>query len=85
MRTGGARLSTSQWVGMIGARTINDRSKNMKIKINSAKDHLMWYANKIGEIIPVERVDDKYYWCREDAGFINIVHRVDASVVDKSQ
>lgn len=52
-----------------------------QVIIEKAKDPLMWYADKIGQTIPVEREDDQYYWAREDAGFINIILKDDAREV----
>lgn len=45
----------------------------------------MWYRNKIGQILNVERIDNEYFWCREDAGYINIVHRSDAEIIKEGE
>ena len=56
--------------------------KNVKaIKIVKCDDPLMWYANKIGHNIPLIREDIDGYWCREDAGYVNVVKKSDAVTI----
>lgn len=57
----------------------------MKIKIIQLSSSSMWYRNKIGQILNVERIDNEYFWCREDAGYINIVHRSDAEIIKEGE
>ena len=51
------------------------------ILITHCTDPLMWYANRLGEIVPFVRSDEEHYWSREDAGYLNIVHKKDAMLV----
>lgn len=43
----------------------------------------MWYIDKVGQELNVVRVDQEYFWCREDLGYLNIVHRCDAEIVNE--
>ena len=51
-----------------------------KAKVIKAKDSFLWYAHKVGEIIEIERETYDFYWAREDAGYINIVHKDDIHI-----
>jgi hypothetical protein len=45
----------------------------------------MWYRDKIGEVVPLakhEYADSDIYWSREPAGYLNIVKKQDAQVID---
>ena len=65
----------------------------MKILINKSTSSTAWYASRIGETLPVERVEinrhpsqgipDDVYWCREGGRYncINYVRASDATVV----
>lgn len=55
------------------------------IKIIKCSDSLVWYATKVGETVVLERETVDYYWAREPAGYINIVHKQDAEVIDESE
>ena len=57
----------------------------MQIKIIKLSSNSMWYRDKIGEILNVERIDKEYFWCREDAGYINIVNRSDAEIINEGE
>ena len=54
----------------------------MRIYIKSAKDHKFWYANSLGNTyaIIVENKDE--YVVRDNEGYLNIVLKEDAEVVD---
>ena len=52
------------------------------VEIVDAKDSLLWYAQHIGKRFAVIREEDYYYWTREPAGYLNFIHKCDASVVD---
>lgn len=45
-------------------------------------DPLMWYARLIGQKVPIIREEGEYYWSREPAGFLNIVHKSDVTVCE---
>ncbi len=53
----------------------------MVIRITGCRDSLMWYAKLVGHEFPVQAEDSEGYWCREPAGFLNVVRRGDAEVV----
>ena len=57
----------------------------MKILITSCSKAHYWYANFIGETKDVIRVCDEYYWAREPAGYINIIEKRDAEIVECTQ
>lgn len=52
------------------------------LHIHAVKDPLMWYANKAGENVQFVREDDEYYWSRDNGGYLNIVHKTDAIIVE---
>lgn len=56
----------------------------MEVVIVKCNDPLLWYANIVGQRVVVERVDE-YYWSRDRSGYINIIHKHDAEVVDGEQ
>ena len=59
-----------------------------KIKIISCHGSSMWYENKVGQILPLVRrasFTSDVYWCQEDAGFLNIVKKIDAEIVDEKE
>lgn len=58
------------------------------LKIISCSDSLMWYRNKVGEVVTLakpEHADPDIYWSREPAGYLNIVKKRDAEVVEVSE
>jgi hypothetical protein len=42
----------------------------------------MWYAGLVGEEVPFLREEHDCYLSREPAGYVNIVRKADACVVD---
>jgi len=44
-----------------------------ELQIRRCGDPSMWYANRVGEWIPVERLDRDGIWAREPAGYLNII------------
>jgi|694.fasta_scaffold07822_23 hypothetical protein len=60
----------------------------MQIKIISHGDGIVWYANHVGKVFDVVREDREtsdVFWAREPEGFINIVYKKDAQIVQESQ
>ena len=53
-----------------------------KLKIVQCNDGMMWYADKVGELVPYLRTFDDCYMSREPAGFSNIVKLEDADLVE---
>ncbi len=56
-----------------------------KIKIIDCSDSLMWYRDKVGELVEFVREDKDFLWSREDAGYLNIVKKQDGQIVDDSE
>lgn len=56
------------------------------LKIIKCSDHMMWYSDLIGEIVPLLGTDidmkGPIYWSREPAGYKNMVFETDAVVVE---
>ena len=52
-----------------------------KLKIVKCNDPLMWYSDKIGELVPYLGDTGSEYRSREGAGYVNFVKREDAEVV----
>jgi len=58
------------------------------LKIISCSDRMMWYRNKVGEVVTLakpEHADPDIYWSREPAGYLNIVKKRDAEVIEVSE
>lgn len=55
-------------------------NKKYAIKILRCSDPNLWYANKVGQTVPLY-ADREDFWSREDAGYYNIVFRKDAELV----
>jgi len=55
-----------------------------KLLIKSCYDNRKWYANKIGQLVPLlgEEHGHYEYRSRQDDGYINYVHKEDAVVVE---
>lgn len=53
-----------------------------KIKILKISYSYLWYKNKLNKVLDVVRETKEYYWCREDEGYLNIVHKQDAEELE---
>lgn len=53
-----------------------------QLQIIKCSDPQMWYADLIGERVPLLQENADGFLSREPAGFTNIVKREDAQVVD---
>lgn len=49
----------------------------MKVLVIGCGDPQMWYANRVGESLPLVREDADGYWAREPAGYLNVIKRAD--------
>ena len=56
----------------------------LELLITRCSDPMMWYSGKVGERVPLQRIEEGAYWSREDAGPINRVEPSDAVVVAES-
>ena len=57
----------------------------LALKIINCNDPMMWYSNLIGQTVTLARHPDsdrEVYWSREQAGYLNIVYKKDAEVID---
>lgn len=57
----------------------------LALKIINCTDPMMWYRDSVGETVTLARhqdCDKEIYWSREPAGYLNIVHKKDAEVVE---
>ena len=52
-----------------------------QLLIRQCPDPLMWYAGKIGKLVPLIRIDTDFYISREPNGYSNIVKKEDAEIV----
>ena len=43
---------------------------------------MRWYADKVGEIVPLLAIERTEYKSREDAGYVNFVQFTDAKIVE---
>lgn len=53
-----------------------------KLRITGCSDSSMWYAGKVGELVDLLGADRREYLSREPAGYVNIVRKTDAEVVE---
>jgi hypothetical protein len=51
------------------------------LEILGCSDCLMWYAGKVGEVVPFVREEPDCYLALEPDGFVNMVHKRDARPV----
>lgn len=52
------------------------------LRIKSCRDGMLWYADKVGELVEYLRPCREGYMSREPSGHTNIVHVGDAEVVE---
>ena len=50
--------------------------------ITSSGDGMRWYADKVGETVPLLAIERTEYKSREDAGYTNFVQFADAEIVE---
>lgn len=53
-----------------------------KLRITGCSDRSMWYAGKVGELVELLGEDRREYLSREPAGYVNVVRKADAEVVE---
>jgi hypothetical protein len=56
-----------------------------KLLITGCTDSLMWYDKLVHQVVPFVREEKDYYISREPAGYINIVLKKDASIIEVSE
>lgn len=54
----------------------------LMLRINRCSDPHLWYASKIGGLVPYVRTGIAEWWSREDAGHLNVVRLDDADLVE---
>lgn len=52
-----------------------------KLYITGVSDPMMWYRDKVNQMVELVKEYDDCYMAREDAGYINVVRKCDAHVV----
>lgn len=52
-----------------------------QLRITQCPNPFMWYADKVGQLVPCLRICGDYL-SREDSGRVNIVRKGDAEVVE---
>jgi len=50
--------------------------------ITSQGDGMRWYADKVGELVPLLAIERTEYMSREPAGYTNFVQFADAEIVE---
>jgi len=50
--------------------------------ITSSGDGMRWYADKVGQVVPLLAIERTEYKSREDAGYINFVQLADAKIIE---
>ena len=54
----------------------------LMLRINRCSDPHLWYAGKVGWLVPFVCSGIAEWWSREDAGHLNIVRLDDADLVE---
>jgi len=57
-------------------------NENKYLLITGCSDSLMWYADKIGKEVTFIREESDCYLSRDNGGYINIVKKCDAKIID---
>lgn len=55
------------------------------LRIIKCSDSMMWYRDMVGDVVTLakpEYADSDVYWSREPAGYLNIVKKQDAQVIE---
>ena len=55
------------------------------LKIIKCSDSMMWYRDMVGQTVALARAEDRdpdVYWSREPAGYLNMVYKQDAEVIE---
>lgn len=54
-----------------------------KVRIERCTNNGAWYAARIGQVVPIESIDDEGYWGREGGTFncINVIRKCDATLL----
>ena len=50
--------------------------------ITSKGDGMRWYADKVGETVPLLAIERTEYMSRQDEGYINFVQLADAEIIE---
>jgi len=53
-----------------------------KLKIIQCSDSMLWYANLVGQEVPLLKEVDEGWLSEEPDGYTNIVRRSDAQVIE---
>lgn len=61
---------------------LHKHSVSKRLLITNCSDAMMWYANKAGKEVDFIREESDCYLSRDDAGFINIVKKCDAVILN---
>lgn len=56
-----------------------------RLRITKCSDSLLWYADLVGQQVPLVREIPEGYLSREPGGFTNIVRKEDAQLIDEDE
>ena len=74
---------TIQWIDNgDGSWTMKKKETTKMLHIKHCSDGMMWYASRVGENVAFVREDAEYFWSRDNGGYINIVLKGDAEIVE---
>lgn len=54
------------------------------LRIIKCSDSMLWYARLVGQVVELVREIDIGYYSREPAGYLNIVRRDDAEIIEET-
>ena len=55
------------------------------LRIIKCSDSMMWYRDMVGQTVVLARATDcdpDVYWSREPAGYLNMIYKQDADVIE---
>ncbi len=54
-----------------------------KVRVDRCTNSGAWYADKVGQIVPIEFIDSEGYWGREGGTYncINVIRKSDATLL----
>lgn len=59
------------------------QAKQKRLRIKQCSDSLLWYANLVGQTVPLIREIEEGYLSYEPSGYTNIVLRCDAEIEEE--
>lgn len=65
-----------------GSWSMKKKVRTKMLHINQCSDGMMWYRTRVGEDVSFVREDAEYFWSRDNGGYLNIVLKRDATIIE---